>query len=140
MGYPSSCRSRDRCRRVSISFRITLCDERDHAVRKTFATFGLVIGLLNCYVGTGFAEVQQEWVTRHSLAVVQTIGVDATGSVYVTGYDTHWVTIKYDSHGNELWIARFGNGCEDYPTALTVNSAGDVYVTGTDSFLVCDEL
>src|SRR5262249_44820527 len=136
---------------------ITVCDERDHAMTKTFATFGLVIGLLNCYVGTSFAQVHQEWAARHSgpanQAVAQTIGVDATGNAYVTGYecvrfvggscDIEWATIKYDSDGNELWIARFGGpaGPENYPTAATVNSAGDVHVTGSICMIAaCDEL
>lgn len=43
-----------------------------------------------------------------------------------------YATIKYSSSGTALWTNRFdgaGHG-EDYLTALAVNAAGDVYVTG----------
>ena len=64
----------------------------------------------------------------------------ASGNVYVTGrsygsgssYD--YATIKYNAAtGNALWVARYdgpGNA-DDYATALTVDGAGNIYVTGT---------
>ncbi len=67
------------------------------------------------------------------------IDVDGLGNVYVTGlsygsgtgYDS--TTIKYDSSGNELWVARYngiGNS-HDYPTDLRIDQLGNVYVTGS---------
>jgi light-regulated signal transduction histidine kinase (bacteriophytochrome) len=40
--------------------------------------------------------------------------------------------IKYDSNGNELWVARYNGPADgtDEPAALAVDSAGNVVVTG----------
>ncbi len=76
------------------------------------------------------------------------IETDWQGNVYVTGYSLNswagydYLTLKYDSHGNELWSARYnspGNG-EDYATALGVDARGNVYVTGYSfgSEIYCD--
>jgi hypothetical protein len=72
--------------------------------------------------------------------VASALAVDATGNVYVTGYSRataglgslDYATIKYDSSGNEIWVARYngpGNG-DDQASALSVDATGNVYVTG----------
>nr|MBA3726504.1 hypothetical protein [Armatimonadota bacterium] len=68
------------------------------------------------------------------------LAVDAAGNVYVTGFSNgaggfpnDYATIKYDSNGNQLWVARYngpGNS-SDGASALAVDAAGNVYVTGT---------
>ena len=67
------------------------------------------------------------------------IAVDTAGNVYVTGRsqtsDTgfDYITIKYDTDGNELWVARYNNDSVDgtnEAAALAVDSDGNVYVTG----------
>jgi uncharacterized delta-60 repeat protein len=67
------------------------------------------------------------------------LALDGSGNVYVTGYsegsgtDFDYATIKYDSDGNELWVARY-NGPQDWwdqANALAVDDFGNVYVTGT---------
>lgn len=65
------------------------------------------------------------------------IKVDADGNVYVTGqswngFSTDFVTIKYDVNGNRLW-RRISTvpAVEDTPVGLAVDSAGNVYVSGT---------
>ncbi|MCG3118672.1 MAG: hypothetical protein ALAOOOJD_00921 [bacterium] len=73
--------------------------------------------------------------------VAAAIVVDALGNVYITGGSegngaaADYVTIKYNSAGAELWVARYDwkrGGAESYDiaTALTVDDGGNVYVTG----------
>ena len=66
------------------------------------------------------------------------LGIDASGSVYVTGVSTgvgsgdDYLTIKYNAAGNELWVRRYngpGNASE-YPHSMAVTASGNVYVTG----------
>jgi hypothetical protein len=67
------------------------------------------------------------------------MAVDASGSVYVTGYscvpDTSncdYATVKYDTGGVQQWVASYngpGNG-GDHASALAVDASGSVYVTG----------
>jgi hypothetical protein len=67
------------------------------------------------------------------------IAVDDFGNVYVTGssssFGTHadYLTIKYDTNGTELWVARYdGPGVidDDIPHDIAVDTRGNVYVTG----------
>ena len=104
-----------------------------------------------CYEGTDYATIKydangnEQWIARYNAPgdwydSAQAIAVDTSGNVYVTGdsYEGGWrgkagyATIKYDSNGNELWVARY-NGPDilnDTPTSLAVDAVGNVYVTG----------
>ncbi|MBX0332432.1 SBBP repeat-containing protein [Pontibacter sp. HSC-14F20] len=94
---------------------------------------------------------EQLWVARFNGSVngadhAVDIGLDAAGNVYVTGYSADsetadsdprsrydYVTIKYNATGDEQWVAYYngpGNGW-DQATALEVDAAGNVYVTGS---------
>jgi len=63
---------------------------------------------------------------------------DKSGNLYVTGYSWghlsayDYVTIKYSSTGEELWIMRYNGASnkEDYAADLVLDSSGSVYVTG----------
>jgi hypothetical protein len=67
------------------------------------------------------------------------IAVNADGSICITGksmglegnYD--YATIKYDTNGNELWVARYNGGGSENNYAYHVNTdnLGNVYVTGS---------
>jgi hypothetical protein len=66
------------------------------------------------------------------------MAVDGAGNVHVIGWslrsgdNSDYVTINYDSSGNELWVARYDGpgGSFDRPFGLAVDGAGKVYVTG----------
>src|SRR6266542_2324486 len=86
---------------------------------------------------------QQQWVARFNGPAsgwdrAAAIARDSSGNVYVTGQSLglgtnfDYVTVKYDSAGQELWVARYngpGSG-EDDAVAIASDSSGNVYVTG----------
>jgi hypothetical protein len=97
------------------------------------------------------------WVARYTSdsflgpdarGVALAAGPDAT--VYVlaqvsNGYDTDFLTLKYDAAGVLLWVRRYDSGVGDTPRALAVDAAGRVGVTGSSVLpvngtrtLVCD--
>ena len=91
------------------------------------------------------ANGNELWLARYNdpgnnYDAATAIAVDASGNVYVTGnsysgtlpYKPDYATIKYDTNGNELWVARYngpGNR-DDYAFAIAVDANGNVYVTG----------
>lgn len=71
--------------------------------------------------------------------VARAVGVDASGSVFVTGTSAGSVTgddlatIKYDTGGNQVWARRYngpGNGA-DTAAALALDPLGNLFVTGS---------
>jgi uncharacterized delta-60 repeat protein len=87
---------------------------------------------------------QEQWVQRYNgpgndADNVDAIAVDAQGNIYVTGYSCgsgtfeDYATIKYNSTGQEQWVARYngpGNSM-DMTHSLAVDGQGNVYVTGS---------
>jgi uncharacterized delta-60 repeat protein len=81
----------------------------------------------------------------------QALALDQSGNVYVTGssygrslvrvgrmirfiFSRDLVTIKYDNSGNVLWAKRYNGPANSDQSAggIVVDSAGNVYVSGTD--------
>jgi uncharacterized delta-60 repeat protein len=86
------------------------------------------------------ADGNQAWVARYngpgnSQDNANAITVDSSGNVYVAGRSVGlttdgYATIKYDTDGNELWVARYEGPNGATATAVVVDSLGNVYVTG----------
>ncbi len=89
------------------------------------------------------------WTNRydgpaHNWDVAKAIAVDANGNVFVTGYSTtavspishnalyDYATIKYSNSGVPLWTNYYDGpaGDLDYASAIAVDAAGNVFVTG----------
>ena len=102
-------------------------------------------------IGSDYATIkynstgQQEWVARYSGFAgygndeADALVVDHSGNVYVTGRSPgpgsaeDYATIKYNSAGQEQWVARYNGpgNFTDVAYAIAVDAAGNVYVTGT---------
>ncbi|MEA3311297.1 MAG: SBBP repeat-containing protein, partial [candidate division WOR-3 bacterium] len=87
----------------------------------------------------------QLWAVRYNgpgiihLNKANSLAVDNSGNVYVTGCSggldinsLDYATVKYDSLGNELWVARYDGSAneEDRANSIAVDNSGNVYVTG----------
>ena len=87
------------------------------------------------------AAGEQEWVAEYhggsGADEPAAIVVDNAGNVYVTGttqicQGSDYLTLKYNSAGQELWVARYHGPQEplDVAKAVAVDNSGNVYVTG----------
>jgi uncharacterized delta-60 repeat protein len=81
------------------------------------------------------------WVRRYNgpgngSDVARALAVDNSGNVYVTGYSVgsgtsdDYVTIKYNSSGDTVWVRRYDGNGVDWAASIAVDNSGYVYVTG----------
>jgi uncharacterized delta-60 repeat protein len=116
-------------------------------MRKALATTFLGLALLGFLALTpayAHSVVRSHWVRNYTsgfepeFAFAFATAVDGSGNVYVAGssYDANgvpdYVTVKYSSSGETLWVQRH-NGPDDnwdVATDIALDSAGNVYVTG----------
>src|SRR5882724_11615168 len=91
------------------------------------------------FPGLVMSQVQPQPVWSASIgsaAAARAMVFDSSGNIIVAGYDAgDYLTAKYDSNGNLLWSARESGRVGDLAvppgiTSLTVDDAGNVYVTG----------
>lgn len=86
----------------------------------------------------------QKWIARFDGGSNQSdypvgMAVDGSGNVFVTGFSeglntgNDYVTVKYDTNGNQQWWSRLDGGRRglDSPRAIGVDSKGNAFVTGT---------
>jgi hypothetical protein len=81
---------------------------------------------------------RQLWLAQYSSGLhhnrPSSMITDSSGNVYVTGSegtgstDIGYITIKYDTNGNQLWIAKFS--CLGFAQAIALDNSGQVYITG----------
>ena len=105
--------------------------------------FILTVIVFAC-TGISNAQVTAQWTSFYNgvssdTDQVAAIAVDNSGNVYVTGFSKgsgtgkDIATVKYNSEGQQQWVARFNNTGEngnDIPTAIAFDISGNVYVTG----------
>ncbi|NOS85781.1 MAG: T9SS type A sorting domain-containing protein [Ignavibacteria bacterium] len=102
----------------------------------------LLITVCFLYVSQSVSQVTEQWASRYNGPANGSDGsssatVDAAGNVYITGYrtganDKDYITIKYNPSGVVQWSASYngpGND-KDWATAIAVDGAGNVYITG----------
>jgi len=103
-------------------------------------------------LGSDYATVKynssgvQQWVaiyngTGNGDDGAQSLAVDGSGNVYVTGSsggggtDLDYATIKYNSFGDLIWVRRYngpGNAL-DGASSIAIDGSNNVYVTGTST-------
>jgi len=89
------------------------------------------------------SDGQQQWVARYNGPANNAAGayamvLDGSGNVYVTGEsvasgtNSDYATIKYNSAGQEQWLARYNGPANDRDSAthIAVDRVGNIYVTG----------
>ncbi|HBR18307.1 MAG: hypothetical protein A3G39_01665 [Deltaproteobacteria bacterium RIFCSPLOWO2_12_FULL_43_16] len=85
------------------------------------------------------ANGNELWIRRYNNGAGDyafALTLDSSDNVYVTGFSYSnstgydYVTIKYDTDGNELWVNRYNYGDNDRAVDINVDPSGNIYVAG----------
>ena len=112
-----------------------------------YLTVLLILILSGFYGMRVLAQVAQDWVSfydgpEHREDYPKAMTLDSDGNIYVTGFSDglttgyDYVTIKYNSSGDSVWVRRYNNALEngsDQANAIVVDDSGNVYVTGSST-------
>ncbi len=96
----------------------------------------LVPKIVNYMKDSGWPQIFDNGVEDSASA----IAIDSQGNIIVTGYSGYisnflseeidFLTVKYDSEGNELWNVTFDSGSYDFAWDVTVDASDDIILFG----------
>jgi len=109
----------------------------------------LPILILLCFARSTTSAPQLAWEARHNFGLpsltnqVVAMTMDNSGNIIIAGSqatpsgDLDYVVLKYSQSGTRQWVKTYGSGplANDQLRAITVDSNGNVYVTGTSATL-----
>ena len=78
----------------------------------------------------GTAGIESVWSIANDGSNIYVVG-DTSGDLGNTNQGGRDVYLaKYDSNGNQLWIQQFGSSALDLSYGVTIDSAGNIYISG----------
>src|SRR6266545_3083369 len=119
--------------------------ENAAGLRNIHVMVGLPIVILLFFAISATSAPQLAWETRHNFGLptrtheVLAMTLDNSGDIIIAGNsvnasgDLDYAILKYSQAGTQLWAKTYSSGplTNDQLRAMTVDSNGNVYVTGT---------
>ena len=91
------------------------------------------------FTNRSFEEIKKEWVKHYNdpnqNSFSNAIKVDQHGNIFVIGQSSmhDYLTIKYDSQGNETWQTKFIGNNNDIARKVAIDEYGNCYVVGSST-------
>ena len=80
------------------------------------------------------SQIQPVWTRNDTSGFAAGLAVDGQSNLCVlAGSSGDFVTLKYSPNGALLWTNHYDSSLQDVPSAIAVDAAGQVWVTGTSS-------